>query len=278
MAMITFQGTWGKSVREHGTKRFRVSIPVIILSVALVMLAVGTSPWGWRLRLLILDAGEIWLRQGFGEKPPKPKVNSSLKELMTRKGLRAGDAVFIRIFKEESLLELWMRPQGSRQFILLKSWPICAWSGKLGPKLQEGDGQSPEGFYAVRLSSLNPKSRYHLSFNLGFPNAYDRAHGRTGSFLMVHGACVSAGCFAMTNAGIEPIYALVQAALKNDQAYVPVHIFPFRMTAENMAAHAKSRWINFWRELKEGYDLFEASHVPPQVRVHDGHYVFEAGK
>jgi murein L,D-transpeptidase YafK len=185
-------------------------------------------------------------------------------------GAKVGDPVFIRIFKEESLLEVWIKP--NHEYLLFKQYPICAFSGHLGPKLKEGDKQSPEGFYKVTKHLLNPKSKFHLAFNLGYPNAYDKAHKRTGSYLMVHGACVSVGCYAMTNAKIEEIYKLVAQALKHGQKYVQVHAFPFRMTPTNMAEHEGSRWYDFWTELKEGYDYFEAEKLPPLVKVKNKHY------
>lgn len=189
--------------------------------------------------------------------------------------LEAGTETFIRIFKAESELELWLKPPEADRFNLAETLPICRWSGDLGPKLKEGDGQSPEGFYWIRLGSLNPNSAYHLSFNLGFPNAYDRAHDRTGSFLMVHGACVSIGCYAMTDPGIEKIYAAVETTLRGGQDAISVHIFPFRMTPENLAAHKDHEWIAFWRNLKTGYDIFEQSQQVPRVRVDARRYVFE---
>ncbi|MEZ5816863.1 MAG: murein L,D-transpeptidase family protein [Hyphomicrobiaceae bacterium] len=187
-------------------------------------------------------------------------------------GLALGNAVFLRIFKETNELEVWVRKDGPyRKF---RTYAICAYSGALGPKLKEGDGQSPEGFYRVSLASLNPKSSYHLSFNLGFPNAFDRAHGRTGSFLMVHGRCVSIGCYAMTDPTIEEIYVMVEASLQGARgSIVPVHIFPFRMSAENMRRHAASPWLAFWENLKDAYDVFEASRIPPKVTVSAGRYV-----
>ncbi len=178
--------------------------------------------------------------------------------------------VFLRIFKQESQLEVWAG-RGER-YALVKTYPICKWSGDLGPKLKEGDKQSPEGFYQVRLGSLNPDSNYHLSFNLGFPNTFDRAHGRTGSYLMVHGRCSSIGCFAMTDPGIEEIYRIVETALKNGQGAVPVHIFPFRMTEANLERYSGSQWIEFWRNLKQGYDAFEADKRPPDVTVEEKSY------
>lgn len=189
--------------------------------------------------------------------------------------LEMGDAVFVRIFKAERVLEVWIR-DGAR-FRLFESYPICAFSGALGPKLKEGDFQSPEGFYEVGRRQLNPNSAYHLAFNLGFPNAYDRAHGRTGSHLMVHGDCASVGCYAMTDAGIDEIYGLVAAALGKGQRSVPVHIFPFRMDGAAMRAHAGGPWDDYWANLKEGHDAFEAEGVPPQVFVCEDRYAFSAG-
>jgi murein L,D-transpeptidase YafK len=188
-----------------------------------------------------------------------------------------GAPVFIRIFKEESSLELWLQERSSGKFKLLSQYPICYFSGDLGPKQRTGDGQSPEGFYSVPPGSLNPYSDYHLSFNLGYPNAFDRAKGRTGSALMVHGGCVSIGCYAMTDDGIEEIYTLASAALRDGQSAFQVHIFPFRMTSANLARHRHSEWLDFWSNLKEGYDLFERDQLPPRVTVRGGRYSFTRG-
>jgi len=198
-------------------------------------------------------------------------ISAPLSRRLSDLHVKIGDPVYIRIFKAESLLEVWVRKEGGYQH--LKDYFICAYSGDLGPKVKEGDKQSPEGFYRVGKQQLNPHSKFHLSFNLGYPNAYDRAHKRTGSFLMVHGNCVSIGCYAMTDAKIEEIYALVEAALKKGQTAVHVDIFPFRMTEENMAEYAESKWYDFWTELKEGYDYFENEKMPPEIRVKKGHYL-----
>ena len=185
-----------------------------------------------------------------------------------------GSPILVRIFKEEKMLEVWMLK--GDQYARYKAFPICFHSGELGPKLREGDRQSPEGFYQVFPASLNPNSRYHLSFNLGYPNAYDRSHGRTGGYLMVHGGCVSRGCYAMTDERIEEIYALADAALQNGQPFFQVHSFPFRMTEDNMRRHQDSPWYGFWQNLKEGYDLFESYKQPPIVSVQDKQYAFSA--
>ena len=202
------------------------------------------------------------------------KAADDAEKKLARETYWTGLPIYVRIFKQESILELWMRR--GEKWHLFSTFPICSWSGRLGPKLKEGDGQSPEGFYTVGKSSLNPNSSYHLSFNLGFPNAYDRWHGRTGSFLMVHGNCVSIGCYAMTDPGIEIIYRLTEAALDAGQTRVPVHIYPFWMSDENMARHGQSKWIEFWRELKVGFDVFETERKVPKISVSPQRYVIKA--
>lgn len=189
------------------------------------------------------------------------QVAPNLSKQLAQKGLRLGQPIFIRIFKESRELELWMK--AGQGFALFKTYPICAYSGALGPKIKEGDKQSPEGFYEVNRSRMKPDSRYHLAFNIGFPNAYDQSMGRSGSYLMVHGNCVSIGCYAMTNAQMEEIYLLADAALNRGQQAFKVHIFPFRMTEENMQKHHQSQWQDFWLALKWGYDEFEKYHHPP---------------
>jgi len=206
--------------------------------------------------------------------PPEDVVlKLNFQAQLATKGFAMGQPVFMRIFKEEAELEVWL--QKGDGFELFKTYPICNYSGDLGPKLQEGDRQSPEGFYFVDRSALNPNSSYHLSFNLGFPNAYDRAKDRTGSYLMVHGDCLSIGCYAMTDVGIEEIYGLGEAALNAGQPYFRVHAFPFRMTDARMKRAVGDRWYGFWQNLKQGFDEFEMGHVPPDVTVVDGTYVFE---
>jgi murein L,D-transpeptidase YafK len=190
-------------------------------------------------------------------------------------GVALGAPVFIRIFKREFELELWMKRDD--RFHRFATYPICRWSGQLGPKLLEGDWQAPEGFYTVDAKALNPASRWHRSFNLGYPNAFDRAHGRTGSFLMVHGGCSSIGCYAMTDEVIDEIWRLVSAALKGGQPIFHVHIFPFRMTEQNLAQRSSARWAGFWRDLKAGYDAFEASRLPPTIAVCQGRYAVSPG-
>ena len=201
----------------------------------------------------------------------RPELEHALKE----KGLHFGDPVFLRAFKEENQLELWVRHRDTKKYELFRTWEIARQSGVLGPKLAEGDGQVPEGFYFVPLEGMKPDSTFHLAFNIGYPNDYDRFHGRSGTFIMIHGNEVSIGCLAMTDPKIEEIYTLCDAALKGGQEYFRVHIFPFRMSAERMARETENPWYGFWQQLKEGYDFFEREKVPPTVGVELGRYRFK---
>lgn len=203
--------------------------------------------------------------------PGTPDLNN-LSARLAADGVKLGAPILVRIFKREFELEVWLKREG--RFVRFATYPICMWSGELGPKRKEGDRQAPEGFYTVGASALNPASKYHRSFNLGYPNAFDRAHARTGSFLMVHGNCLSIGCYAMTDPVIDEIWALATAALKGGQTRFQVQVFPFRMTDSNMLRHSHNAWAPFWRQLKAGHDLFERDHVPPAVSVCKGRYAF----
>jgi len=206
----------------------------------------------------------------------KPKaLTQSLEERLSLLNANFGDRIYLQIFKKENILEVWIKPSGEKTYKLLKIYPICYFSGKLGPKLKEGDGQSPEGFYKVYKGSLNPNSSYHLSFNLGFPNRYDRVHHRTGSYLMVHGDCVSIGCYAMGDSNIEDIYKLVESHLDKHKGYVLVSSYPFRLSYENLDKYRANKWYKFWQNLKEGYDYFEKEKTPPHVKVKSKKYIFK---
>ncbi len=203
-------------------------------------------------------------------------VRPALKRDLTAVNLKFGDPVFIRAFKEERQLELFVLNRRTQKFDLFRTYTIAAMSGTLGPKLVEGDSQAPEGFYHVPPEAMHPGSQFHLAFNIGYPNDFDRALGRTGTFIMVHGNRVSIGCLAMTDEKIEEIYTLCDAAHKNGQAFFRVHIFPFRMTPERILTAAGDPNEAFWKNLKEGYDFFETKRVPPDSNPKDGRYVFSA--
>ena len=183
--------------------------------------------------------------------------------------------VLVRIFKEEAELEVWKKNRDG-EFALLKTYPVCRWSGDIGPKIKEGDRQAPEGFYTITPGLMNPNSNYYLAFNTGYPNVFDRAWNRTGSELMVHGDCSSRGCYAMTDEQIQEIYALARESFFGGQKDFQFEAFPFRMTALNMAKHRNNPNFAFWKMIKEGYDHFEATHQEPKVAICEKRYVFDA--
>ncbi|MDE2602834.1 MAG: hypothetical protein KGL62_10765 [Bradyrhizobium sp.] len=205
--------------------------------------------------------------------PVSPKLIAAMNE----KDMDLNSPILIRLFKEEAVLEVWKQNRSGR-FALLKTYPICRWSGDLGPKVREGDRQAPEGFYSITPAQMNPQSAYYLSFNTGFPNAFDRALGRTGSELMVHGDCSSRGCYAMTDEQIAEIYALGRESFFGGQRAFQFQAYPFHMTPVNMARHRNNPNMPFWRMIKEGNDHFEVTKQEPKVDFCEKKYVFDAAK
>jgi len=226
----------------------------------------------WLLAVLLsaLAFAPLPARAGRAEDAAR-RVRPQLAADLAAADLRFGAPVLLRIFKHEQELEVWV-DDGAR-FRRFRTYPICTFSGAPGPKLRQGDGQAPEGFYSVGAGQLNPYSSYHLSFDLGYPNAYDRALDRTGDALMVHGKCKSVGCYAMTDALMEEIYTLARESLKNGQEAFEVHAFPFRMTEANLARFQGNPNMPFWRTMKQGYDFFEKYRLPPTVAVCEKRYV-----
>jgi murein L,D-transpeptidase YafK len=205
---------------------------------------------------------------------PTPQLSAATVALMTEKGMSRQDPILLRIYKEESKAEIWKKRRSDGRYALLKSYDICRFSGKLGPKKKEGDKQAPEGFYSVSPGQMNPRSNYFLSFNIGYPNAYDRALGRNGQHVMMHGDCLSAGCYAMTDEQIGEIYALAQNAFAGGQKAFQVQALPFRMNAQNMARRRNNENIAFWKNLKQGSDNFEVTKLEPKVDACGKKYVF----
>src|SRR4051794_21883186 len=205
--------------------------------------------------------------------PVPPKLAATI----TEKDMDTQSPILVRVFKQEAELEVWKQDR-SGKFGLLKTYPICRWSGDLGPKVREGDRQAPEGFYSINPSQMNPQSAYYLSFNTGYPNAFDKALGRSGSQLMVHGDCSSRGCFAMTDEQIAEIYALGRESFFGGQRAFQFQAYPFRMTPVNMARHRNNPNMPFWRMIKEGYDHFEVTRQEPKVDFCEKKYVFDAAK
>ncbi|WP_181704548.1 L,D-transpeptidase family protein [Chthonobacter rhizosphaerae] len=211
---------------------------------------------------------------GYGPKHLR-EVSAQTKATMAKLGVETTAPVLMRIFKEENAFEVWRKDKAGR-YVLVKSYEICKWSGNLGPKIREGDRQAPEGYYTITPALMNPNSQYYLAFNTGFPNAYDRSNGRTGTALMVHGACSSRGCYAMTDEQIQEIYAIARDAFRGGQRSFQLQAYPFRLTPENMARHWNDPNMPFWKMLKVGYDHFELTRMEPKVDVCGRRYVFNA--
>jgi murein L,D-transpeptidase YafK len=261
------------------TRRPKLPLVVVVTGLlALIALLIwrpdfsGIDP---EQRAIVAERAQRYARASLGRPLDGTPDLADLTGRLAAQGIPLGSPVLIRIHKREFELELWLARDG--RFHRFATYPICRWSGWLGPKLATGDKQAPEGFYTVDGTQLNPNSRWHRSFNLGFPNAMDRSLGRTGSALMVHGGCSSVGCFAMTNAVVDEVWRLITAALSKSQKRLQVQVFPFRMNEETLAAHGQSPHIAFWRDLKIGHDLFEANGLPPTVTACRGRYRFAPG-
>lgn len=255
--------------------------PAVIISLCIATTLGGIIWYGFHNEKPMIHADhystlskEEYANPHLREKDAITRMTPRMTRELAAKGLTLGSPVFIRIFKESRELELWSLHRATGKYRHFKTWRIAAMSGKLGPKLAEGDFQAPEGFYYIAPSRMKPGSNYHLAINIGYPNNYDLAHNRTGSFIMIHGNRVSAGCFAMTDPSIEEIYTLCHQALNNGQPFFRVHIFPFRMTSLRLAREQENRWHHFWTNLKKGYDWFEKKETPPDVSVRGKQYTF----
>ena len=223
-----------------------------------------------------LDAGHAALARASKPLPAKAtqELPAELLALLEQKKMPKYSPIVLRLFKEEAEFEVWKQDTTGR-FQILKTYPICRWSGDLGPKLYEGDRQAPEGFYTITPELMNPNSNFYLSINLGFPNSFDRANKRNGSFLMIHGDCWSSGCYAMTDEQISEIYSLARDSLSGRPSF-QVQAYPFRLTPANLARHRNSPNLAFWKMLKIGNDHFETTQLEPKVDVCDRRYVFDA--
>jgi len=215
------------------------------------------------------------------QSPPKlpakatKKLPPELLSLLQQKKMPINSPILVRVFKEEAELEVWKQDTTGR-FQILKTYPICRWSGDLGPKFWEGDRQTPEGFSRVTPEQMNPNSNYYLAINTGFPNSFDKANNRDGSLLMIHGDCRSSGCYAMTDEQISEVYSLARDSFQGGRQSFQIQAYPFRMTPANLARHRNNPNLAFWKMLKIGSDHFEATHLEPKVDVCNRLYVFDA--
>ncbi len=225
--------------------------------------------------LLVVSGCVSEALEGVVENKANQPIPAKLMTEMRSLKMSPADPILVRIFKKESELEIWKKDKSGR-YALLSTYPMCRWSGLLGPKMKRDDRQAPEGFYSVPSSMMNPNSQYFLSFNIGYPNRLERALGYTGDSIVVHGACTSAGCYAMSDTSVAEIYAVARDALKGGQKAFQVQSFPFRMTPKNMATHRQDVNYEFWRDLKRGYDVFEVTKREPKVSTCGGRYVIDA--
>ena len=231
-----------------------------------VSLTVAACAW-------IAGCDDSYLDQGPGRS--QQPISSATLEQMTKLDTTPSSPTLIRTYKKEAELEIW-KMKSNGEYALLKTYPMCRWSGQLGPKKREGDMQVPEGFYPITPGQMNPNSHYYLAFNVGYPNAYDRAYGRTGGNVMVHGVCSSAGCFSMTDEQVADIYAIARDSFNGGQREIQLQSYPFHMTAENMAKFRLDPNIDFWKNLKNGSDYFEVRKTEPPVLVCGKRYIFGA--
>jgi len=250
-------------IRAGVRYQFTLSRPLLRALLASAAIAAGMTLAGC--------GGGTPVTSGRHMQPLSERMLATLKS----KNMEKESPILMRIFKEEAEFEVWKQDDSGR-FALLRTYPICRWSGELGPKIKTGDRQAPEGFYTITPGLMNPNSTQYLAINTGFPNAYDRVNGRTGAFLMIHGGCSSSGCYAMTDEQIAEIYALARESFSGGQASFQLQAYPFRMTPVNMARHRNSPHMAFWRMIKQGYDHFEVTHLEPQVDVCEKRYIFDA--
>ena len=241
---------------------------------SLVRALITSAALGAGMLLAGCNSDDISLANNAKANQPVP---AKLIAEMTAKDMDLQSPILVRLFKQEAELEVWKQDRSGR-FALLKTYPICRWSGDLGPKVREGDRQAPEGFYSITPAQMNPQSLYYLSFNTGYPNAYDKALGHTGSQLMVHGDCSSRGCYAMTDEQIAEIYSLGRESFFGGQKSFQLQAYPFKMTPLNMAKHRNNPNMPFWKMIKEGYDHFEVTLQEPKVDFCEKKYVFNAEK
>ena len=211
------------------------------------------------------------------------RVATRVGDLFEQAGLPYPTDVLFRVFKSERILEVWGLDPVTSRYVLVREYPVCAVSGHLGPKTRRGDQQVPEGFYSIDL--FNPRSRFHLSMRVDYPNASDLARGRfddrMGGDIFVHGGCATIGCVPVTDRVIERLYVIAMDARSNGQATIPIHIFPSRMDGTHMrdlweeAGGDWSLW-RFWLSLKAGYDHFQTHQQEPGITIDgDGFYRFE---
>lgn len=247
---------------------------IFVLSLLLIFAVMSSSA---QLSFRQEQLNHVRVKDAFDEK------DLLLHDMFVSKGLSYPPAqIFLRAFKLERDLEVWVRADTFSQFALLHTYDICHLSGKLGPKRKQGDKQIPEGFYHVEI--FNPESRFLLSLGLNYPNESDRiitTAADPGGDIYIHGNCVTIGCLPITDDKIKELYCLAVMARDSGQEEIPVEIFPARLDAKNTALlktkfGETSDLFKFWLTLKPAYDYFETNHRLPHITVGtNGKYIIE---
>ncbi len=219
----------------------------------------------------LADAKEATLTEPSSPSVAVAKGNLLAVEFAAR-NLKLGSPVFLRVYKQSSKMELWVE-KGPR-YELFKTYSICRWSGGLGPKMYEGDRQSPEGLYHITAEDLIVNPRWHRAMNINYPNRFDVINGRGGSGILIHGKCGSVGCFAIQDNNVEEVYDAVRAALHSGQVSIPVLALPFSFAAYAPAVEDTLKLNEFWTDLRRADLLFNRDRVPPTAWVCDGRYYF----
>jgi murein L,D-transpeptidase YafK len=212
------------------------------------------------------------------------KKEDTLKKEFEKKGLGwPAKYVYIRSFKYDAQLEVWVKNETKEQYKLFKTYHVCMQSGTMGPKRFQGDYQVPEGFYYI--NEFNPNSNYHLSLGLNYPNASDRILSdslRPGGEIYIHGSCVSIGCIPLTDDQIEELYIIASYAKANGQDFIPVHVFPVKYNVKKSMDYLTTttkknlQLQQFALQLREAFDKFEEKKQVPLVLVNKkGQYVFD---
>ncbi|TDQ77061.1 L,D-transpeptidase family protein [Sphingobacterium yanglingense] len=207
----------------------------------------------------------------------KAEKESMIKSKLASKNLSPDNLNILFVaYKNTDKLELYAKAQTDDYYALLQTYAICKRSGVLGPKKAEGDKQVPEGFYYI--DRFNPQSLYYLSLGLNYPNELDKSLGYTGSDIFIHGKCETVGCLPMTDELIKEIYLYALLAQESGQQQIPVYIFPFEMTNENIEnfkSETDETTLAFWKNLQEGYALFQKNSKALHYSVQNGRYVFD---
>ncbi len=204
------------------------------------------------------------------------KGNALQKELK-KAGITSNFEVYMAAYKSEGKFELWLKGVGQNQFELFKTYNFCAHSGTIGPKVLEGDGQTPEGFYKINV--FNPESSYHLSLGLNYPNKVDLARtgkdNKAGNDIYIHGNCVTIGCIPLSDEKIKEVYLIAIEARNGGQKDIPVSIFPFKLTEDNLKKHGAQfpTQVTFWKTLQVGYAYFDKYKTLPKITQEKGGYV-----